>query len=114
MIRFLNRPSLKHPPTSKSADCSSPLHPRDFMLSLSLSLSPFSLTPFLPRSLRISISSFFSPLTVDLTGPTRIYEGVQNRTSVHTKQELKEDEGQDEGSLRRTKNASIRWTGLTL
>lgn len=39
----------------------------------------------------------FSPLTFDPTGTTRIYEGVRNHTSVYTKQELKEDEGQDEG-----------------
>lgn len=91
MIHFLNRLSLKYPLVSPSAYCSGSLRPRDFVLSL----SPSSFASFL-SVLSASPPPSLPPSTVDPSGATPIYEGVRSRTSVYTKQELKEDEGQDE------------------
>lgn len=58
---------------------------------------PFSLSLSLLLRRDLSVSPLSSPSTTDPFRATRIYEGVRNRTSVYTEQELKEDGGQDEG-----------------
>lgn len=90
MIHFLNRLSLKYPLVSPSAYCNAP-----FVLEIVLSLPSSSFASFL-HVLSASPSHFLPSSTVNPSGATPIYEGVRKRTSVYTKQELKEDEGQDE------------------
>lgn len=66
------------------------------------SYHPFSFCLFFSDSFFTAISPhlrFLFPLHQQPipSAPRGIYEGVRNRTGVYTKQELKEDEGQDEG-----------------
>lgn len=72
-----------------------------FVLEIScfpcLSFCPLPLLLLFFHVLSISPSPPFSLHQQSILPVPREYEGVRNRTSVHTKQELKEDEGQDEG-----------------